>query len=127
MLIADDKTIAQIQTEFSSKFPGLKIEFYKSLHDKYKGSSDEDKFPPETIIRNARKIHETKELTIRPEDTVAYIEMTMRDSLGLNVQIYRRSKELWLQTSATDDWTLEKQNSKGLHSLRTDLNLYDKP
>ena len=45
------------------------------------------------------------------------VESDFRDLFNLNIQIFRKSKDLWLQTSATDDWSLEKQNSKGLHSM----------
>ena len=125
MIITDEKTIAQIQEEFHNKFPGLKIKFYATEHKKYEGSSDRDLLDRDLKIGDIRNIHETKDLKINPTDTVAYLEKIMHDVYGLNVQIYRRSKELWLQTSTTDDWTLEKQNSKGLHSMQSDVSLYD--
>ena len=34
----------------------------------------------------------------------------------LNLQVFRKSSDIWLQTSATDHWTLEKQNGKGQRS-----------
>jgi hypothetical protein len=34
----------------------------------------------------------------------------------MNIQVFRRSGMLWLQTSATDDWTLATQELKGGHS-----------
>lgn len=126
MLITDHKTLGQIQEEFNQQFPGLKIHFFRKSHGKYKGSSDEDMLPNESLIGEIRHVHETKEFSINPKDSVAKIESMFHDIYGLNAQIYRRSKELWLQTSSTDDWTLEKQNLKGIHSTKSNLSLYDK-
>jgi len=33
MIISDNKTIQQVQDEFSEKFPFLKLEFYKLPHE----------------------------------------------------------------------------------------------
>ena len=126
MLITDEKTVAQIKEEFHKKFPGLKIEFYKTEHRKYKASSDDDMIASHFKIGEVRNIHNSKDFKVNPESTVAEIESTLADVFGLNVQIYRRSNTLWLQTSATDDWTLEKQNAKGLRSMQSDVGLYDK-
>jgi hypothetical protein len=48
--------------------------------------------------------------------TVAELERLFVENFGLNAQVFRRSGTLWLQTSATDNWTLAEQNRKGGHS-----------
>ena len=126
MLITDEKTIGQIQDEFHKTFPGLKIHFYTTEHERYKGSKDEDMIAGDSLIGDIRQVHETKDFSIDPKASVARIEQLFHDVFGLNAQIYRRSKELWLQTSTTDDWSLEKQNLKGLHSMQSDISLYEK-
>ena len=40
----------------------------------------------------------------------------MKEKYSLNIQVFRKSADIWLQTSATDHWTLEKQNGKGQRS-----------
>ncbi|MCB0692400.1 MAG: hypothetical protein KDC16_12200, partial [Saprospiraceae bacterium] len=57
-------------------------------------------------------------LKLNSELTVSDFEQMMEKDFGLHVQVFRRSNQLWLQTSATDDWTLEVQNTKGLHSIQ---------
>jgi hypothetical protein len=32
----------------------------------------------------------------------------------LSVQVFRKSGKNWLETTASDQWSLEKQNAKGL-------------
>ena len=116
MIIQDSKTIGQIQKEFQGKFPGLKIEFYESSHEEHKGSNPNTQYEPSVSLRDIRSQHTEGDVTIRPEMTISEVEGMFEELFGLHVQIFRRSKGLWLQTISTDDWTLEKQNRKGIHS-----------
>jgi len=59
---------------------------------------------------------------ITGEMTVAEFEKMMKDTLKLNVQVFRKSAKIWLQTTSTDHWSLEKQNGKGERST-TDYNI----
>ena len=43
---------------------------------------------------------------------VAELENAFAKSFGFAVQVFRKSGNVWLQTTATDDWTLEEQNLK---------------
>ncbi len=43
---------------------------------------------------------------------VGDLECFFRNHL-LNVQVFRRSANLWLETTMTDAWTLQKQNNHG--------------
>lgn len=116
MKITDQKTIAQIQEEFSKLFPGLKIEFYISKHDSNEGSPAADQLSSDLKIADVRSQHNEGDLTISADMTVAELEKGLASKFGLNGQIFRRSAKIWLQTSATDHWTLAVQNSKGMHS-----------
>ncbi|MBK6949217.1 MAG: hypothetical protein IPH16_15200 [Haliscomenobacter sp.] len=50
--------------------------------------------------------------------TVREFEQAFYDTYGLNVQVFRRSGNIWIQTTATDSWTLAEQNRKGSSSER---------
>ncbi len=117
MIIQDSKTIREIQQEFHEKFPGLKIEFYRTSHKEHTGSSPDNQYEPEHKLGDIRKRHAEGDLTIDPMMTITDLEDQFEELFGLHVQVFRRSRTLWLQTIATDDWTLEKQNAKGMHSL----------
>ena len=43
---------------------------------------------------------------------------TMQEEFGLHVQVFRKSGNTWLETSTSDDLTLEDQNFKGKESQR---------
>jgi hypothetical protein len=118
MKIDDSKTIADVQSEFRSKFEGLKIEFYKEKHDPHKGSPLAQQWPSSNKLKDIRTNHSKGNIVLSPEMTVSQLEYVFEDNFGLHVQVFRKSNNLWLQTSVTDEWTLEKQNLKGIHSIQ---------
>ena len=113
MLISDQKSIRQIQEEFSEKFPFLKLEFYSSAHDPNEGSSDQAQLDSELTIGEVRNIHFEGDYAIAGSSSVAELETTFSDKFGLNVQVFRKSGDIWLQTITTDSWTLDEQNERG--------------
>ena len=116
MKISDSKTLKEIQEEFTSKFPGLKIEFYKDAHQPGETSSSETINLTKTI-GEVRLVTTSGELSIDGHQKVSTLEENFKTNYGLNVQVFRMSGNLWLQTATTDDWTLSKQNRKGVHSI----------
>ena len=120
MKIQDEMTIREVQETFSNLYPGLKIEFYNKPHEKFDGSQSTDQLDPEVKLGSLHtgKEWRSDDLKLSAQSKVADIEAAFEKNFGLHVQIFRRSKELWLQTSTTDDWSLEKQNLKGIHSTQ---------
>lgn len=124
MIINDSKTISEIQEEFTEKFPFLRLEFYKSHHDTHEGSPKEEKIDSFYKIGEIRTRTRTGDLSINGHLKVSTLEEKFEEDYGLNVQVFRRSGEVWLQTTATDNWTLTDQNERGKDSLRQmDLNI----
>lgn len=118
MVIDNNMTIASIQKSFQDMFGGLKIEFYKSSHEDHEGSKAKDQYEADKTIGDIRTAHGAEVITIDPSVSVGELEQKFHDQLGLNVQVFRRSNTLWLQTSKTDDWSLQEQNRKGLASIQ---------
>jgi hypothetical protein len=110
--ISKDKTIHDLQAEFSARFPYLKLEFYKPQQ------RDESRFPKKhllhsVLLKAAGLKTDTGSLEIRNDMTVADLEKAFRKEFGLNAQVSRKSGMLWLETTMTDKWSLEKQNEHG--------------
>jgi len=116
MIIKDSLTIKELQSSFNQMFSGLKIEFYKTKHDGYVGSHKKDQLHPDQVIRNIRSVHTKGDITIDPGMSVLVFEQLFEDKFGLNVQVFRKSGDVWLQTSVTDYLTLEIQNRKAFQS-----------
>lgn len=111
--INDHRKIFAIQEEFNTVFPYLKLEFFSKPH-KPGGES------PKILVKHnsrtlseCRTIHNTGEITITSKMTVMDLEQRFSDVYGLSVQVFRKSGKVWLETTVTDGWTLEEQNSQG--------------
>ncbi|MCB9327271.1 MAG: hypothetical protein H6572_01150 [Lewinellaceae bacterium] len=118
MKITKDLMIKDIQKKFHQTYNGLKLEFYKKSHEAHTASPKESQWPENTLLSVVNPDLIDGTLKLNSDLTVSDFEQMMEKDFGLHVQVFRRSNQLWLQTSATDDWTLEVQNTKGLHSIQ---------
>ena len=127
LTISSDETIGQIQDQFMGYFPNLKPVFFTKPHAAYKGS------PAKFIVSERDTLLSTLS-SIIPENAVLLLELEMpvwqlerlfENEYGLHVQIFRRSGNTWLETSVTDDMTLEQQEKKALDSLNRNFEFVD--
>ena len=113
MLIHHNDTLENLQKLFNAEFPFLKLEFFTRPHDK--GAPTEKQFMV-NIKRTVDSCNpDLKEATINiPSSiTVHELEKLFQQNLGLYIQVFRKSGKVWLETTATDNWSLFKQNVEG--------------
>ena len=115
MKLSEEMKIEEIQAQFAEKFPHLKIEFYGHSHLSGEGSALKDQLDPSTILRNI-SAKNYGEVDVNGNMTVSEFESSMEINHGIHIQVFRKSGELWLQTSSTDHWTLDVQEGKGSRS-----------
>lgn len=108
--IHDNLLLEDIQEQFSESFPFLKIEFYRHPHHWKKGSLLQDQINPKMKIGVVRKKHEPGILEIKTTHTTGHVESIFKDRFGLNIQIFRRGKNCWIQTMTTDNYKLYQQS-----------------
>lgn len=116
MKINTNSKLSEIQKEFNDSYPGLKLEFYSKEHKDHAGSPKSVQIDEDLIVTDLNENLQEGLLNIEESKRVSDIEQEFEDKFGLYVQVFRRSKELWLQTVTTDHWDLKTQNSKGIHS-----------
>lgn len=68
--------------------------------------------PANLILKDCRSVHNKGSLEIHPYTTVMDLEQEFQDSFGLSIQVFRKSGDVWIETTVTDDWTLAKQNEE---------------
>ena len=117
MLISNDRKLKEIQVDFRQLFPNLKIEFYSDHHDVGEGSFFGSRLNPEATIGMVRKTGSEGDLQVHSKMKVSTFEARIYKRFGLNVQVFRKSGNLWMQTTSTDHWTLAQQNRKGGSSI----------
>lgn len=111
--IRSNDTLEVLQKSFNATFPYLKLEFFSRPHQS--GGPTEKQFminPKRTVDSCNPALAETV-LTIPLAMTVQELESIFQNELGLYIQVFRKSGRVWLETTATDSWTLQKQNTEG--------------
>jgi hypothetical protein len=111
--ISPGRLISEVQAEFNQAFPYLKIEFFKN------SSKGDRMFSADRILRQNLPVSKGQlnkvegVIDVDPKMTVRQLEKTLQDRFNLLVQVFRRSGNVWLETTMTDDWTLIHQNNHG--------------
>jgi glycerol-3-phosphate O-acyltransferase len=114
--INDNTTIRYMQETFSDYYPYLQIEFYRKPHGKYEASAESDVIYPGKTIGEVKQTHISALVEIRPLSKVYEIEKEFLERLGLSVQILKKEKEHWEQTTGLDNFTLKELNEMGRNS-----------
>lgn len=113
MKITNNVTLLSLQQAFNQTFPGLRIEFYAAHHDTGEGSPKGTSLDPHLLVKDARTTEQEGTFKLDPQMSVGAFEEALEERFGLNVQVFRKSGVTWMQTTATDHWTLGEQNRKG--------------
>ncbi len=105
--------IKNIQNEFNSLYPYLRIDFLKDYSANRKPAQRNQKLNPEEYISPADKTLQEFEINIDGNRTVAQVKEDFKVLFLLALEVFRKSGNVWIETSLTDDWTLEQQNKEG--------------
>ena len=112
--INGERLISDIQQDFGAVYPFLKIEFFRN------GTIRRDRYPVNKLIPATQPVktawhykQEKGQLTLSDGMTVTDFENALMDQFGLSAQVFRRSGNIWLETTITDYWTLKQQNEHG--------------
>jgi hypothetical protein len=108
LYILSNKTISDVQKDFNSAYPFLKIDFYKTVEPGFSRKH----LAPTMAVKGAGLKHEGV-LEVTDLMTVGQLEKTFKEKFGLQVQVSRKSGNLWLETTISDTWTLKQQNDHG--------------
>lgn len=111
--IDDKRKLVDIQKDFNALFPFLKLEFFKAPHKIGQGSAKNLLQDANKLVRDCRSSFPEGHLEIIDTMTVNQLEDLIFSSYGLAAQVFRKSGNVWLETSATDNWTLLQQNNEG--------------
>ena len=124
LLLSNETPIRRINREFQKYFPYLKIEFFRHKHKAGETSEWETGFSEYSVLEEIGGPIKTGVIKIDPADTIADIEKRFQNDFGLPVQVYRKTGDLWIETTHTDHLTLEKQNKIGESACRPRYNIH---
>jgi hypothetical protein len=113
MHITSQSTIKDVKEEFSQMFPYLKIEFFRKGYRAKQANQKDYIIPGNIIIGSIYNHRGERYLDIKSSMTVRELEIECEKLFGICIQVYRRSGNLWLETSMTENWTIGQQNKNG--------------
>lgn len=110
-------TIKELNEQFSHHFPFLKLEFFM-YHHHFDGTPVKKEVHSGLYLEEASEFFKEGSIYFSPSTTVAELEQQFQIEIGLPVKVFRRSGDLWVETTQTEHLTLTKQNSMGAGSTR---------
>ncbi len=116
--ISNERPLSGLQADFNALFPFLKVEFFKTPHKIGESSSKSLIYNNNRYVRDCRVKNTEGDLLVNELMTVNELEEQFLNNFGLSVQVFRKSGNVWLETSATDSWTLRQQNDEGAELSR---------
>lgn len=108
LILSPYRTLDQTKEEFNRAYPFLRLNFY---YNPEPGFARRHLTGSKSMLAAGLKIN--GELEIHDAMTVGELETNFLEKFGLNVQLSRKSGNLWLETTMTDRWTLKQQNDHG--------------
>jgi len=109
--VMKNKIVGEIQNEFMTAFPYLKIDFFENGNTRSNSLS-------KNRLNSIASLYKTGmwgegPLEISDTMTVEELEALFKNQFGITAQVSRKSGGIWLETIITGDWTLRQQNQNG--------------
>jgi hypothetical protein len=116
IVVKSDMMIKDLKKQFHIYYPQLKIEFFRTEHDVNGGNNKSNMLGNETMIRDYTGNREGQ-VEFSGSISVAEFEQRFSEQFGLNLQVFRKSGDIYLETTGTDDWSLDQEHKEALGSL----------
>ena len=112
LYIEKESQIEGIKKLFTAFYPFLKIEFYKKPLRTNNPFAKKEAVPQQMALMQFAAMPGRKGIDISQDRTVKDLENDF-ESFGLFAEVLRKSGNVWIETSLTNDWTLQQQNLEG--------------
>lgn len=112
IVIENGSLVYDVEKLFSNHYPYLKIELYrKPFNDNYFVVKKELLPPGLHLLQFLKKKGKT---VINIDNNITVTELEDQFAcIGINLEIFRKSGNVWVETSLTNNWTLQQQNKEG--------------
>lgn len=114
--INDNTSLKEIRDTFSNFYPYLSLSFFHSIHHKYESSSPKDSIDLNKTIGQVRKTHISALIEIQPTYSTADVEKEFQQKVGIGVQVLKKEKDSWEQSTGLDNLSLKDLNIMGMNS-----------
>lgn len=115
LIVQDHLSLHEMNEQFTKLYPFLKLQFYANNVNPELNKEE----PGELIKKYSMSLHDlihakvNSVINMSPDVTVKSFEQKWFDEAGVWCQVFRKSGNVWLQTTVTDDMTLSGVNEFG--------------
>jgi hypothetical protein len=113
LVIVPEMHLYEIAELVRVHFPYLDVLFFDEDHTEKEKVNKQNIIDKQQSIREVRPHFNECSILLKNDLSVRDFEEQFFEKTGIHAQILRKSHNLWLQTFATDSWTLSEQNDKG--------------
>jgi glycerol-3-phosphate O-acyltransferase len=125
LTIHGERLISEVQRDFTNTYPYLKIEFFRNGSIQQHQCTAQQKLAQHFKLKDSWNYKKDKgTLHVRDSMTVQELENAFMDEFGLTAQVFRKSGNIWLETTITDNWTLKQQSDHGKEISSPSKTLY---
>jgi hypothetical protein len=114
--VKSDMMVKDLKKQFHGYYPNLKLEFFNQTSSEDGGNSKDQMLDNEALL-NAYTRNQSGTVEFTGNTSVRQFETLFSETFGLNVQVFRKSGNVYLETSNTDDWTLDMEHKEALSSM----------
>ncbi len=110
--IKKGSSLISLQKQFNAYYPFLKIEFFKKIpvgQPIYKA----ELISQAESLKFLDSLHDDRLIDISRNRTVLEVERDFENIFGFPAHVFRKSGNVWVETTLTNDWPLSEQNEEG--------------
>jgi len=108
--IHDQTSLKDIEDVFSAYYPFLQLRFYKKPHKHFETSPEQERLSEDVIVADLLHTHKDGILEIMPDQRIDSVEDEFLKRFGLSIQILKKEKGVWVQTTGLDSYSLKEVN-----------------
>jgi hypothetical protein len=102
-----------VKSAFNKEFPYLKLEFFRKKHVPGTANGFYQMVEGNPCLIDVTGTMREAVIDIKPHQTVAEVEELFQNKFNLPIQVFRKSRNVWMETILTDHYTLTRQNKMG--------------
>ena len=109
--IDNETFLKDIQSSFNAYYPYLKIEFWELKKTFLKPGIKNNHYSMQ--VKDVSYLPQPIHIDVSEEQTIGEVIRDFKNKSGTNIDVYRKSGNVWNMISLTESWTLKSQNNAG--------------
>ena len=109
--IDNETFLKDIQSSFNAYYPYLKIEFWELKKTFLKPGIKNNHYSMQ--VKDVSHVPQLIHIDVSDEQTIGALIKDFKHNSGTNIDVYRKSGNVWNMISLTESWTLKSQNNAG--------------